>query len=360
MRALGGRIQTGSSASVFHLTAQSQSIAGAGTLFTHRRGVGLLGQKRTLAVDAGYENATSSSAARAANVVRKTIITSDLGLPVFLHLETLIMRGGAQLEVSGTETTLLLETNLTGNGNAVPSLTISNGTQLLLPAAFEMKQLQLQIRNGVVNHSGTTGTMVIGAAGELQLHNNGRTAGTQSTGADGSYVWAGLHIHKGGVVTVHSLVSSNGSGLVSIRAAEVVVSSGGRIHAEGLGHAGRPAGVRSVGPAAGPSAGSRATGASAYGEHGAAGGAHAGLGGDARLAGQHAPLGVPTQNGSGNISQWESARLREPWGHGSALAPVMPGGGGGASYHGGGGAGGGRVRLDISGTFTLNGVLSAN
>jgi cysteine-rich repeat protein len=383
----GGRISVSSATDLFtgslhavggwnmQFGSSGLSVAGAGTAYRHIRGDGrvvgdaseygaaLIGQQRSLSVDAGYHD--DADHLDASTVVGLTAVTSDAGeavatenAPLRMSLESLHMRGGAQLQVSGAGAVLSLASDLTADGRyetyaAAPSLVIMNGTQLVLPEAFQMNRVRLNMRGGMLNHSGLNGTLTVGGASQLQLHYEGNTVVNGDTSAAGTYTWSSLNVHTGGEIEVHSRVSGDSSGDVVIGAASVRVYGGGRIHADGLGHAGAVAGVKGGAPLVTWEEPPAGPGTATYGEHGAAGGAHAGLGGDPRLA---ARLTVADVN-----SSWISARhVRPAYSYGSVFAPNQPGSGGGASFYGDGGAGGGRLKMMVTSMLTLDGSISAD
>jgi hypothetical protein len=162
-----------------------------------------------------------------------------------------------------------------------------------------------------------------------------------STDAQGARLWVagGSTVNVGGAVTVTGnstmlLQGKDTGGQVdgqwagmggTIHAANVVVDAGSAISADGQGYSAQN------GPGGGVYYGQ--TGGSGYG---GGGGAHGGIGAQ----------GVSNAGAGTTI-------------YGSATAPIDLGSGGGNYYQSTGGSGGGAIRLDVSGTLTLNGLVTA-
>jgi VCBS repeat-containing protein len=139
----------------------------------------------------------------------------------------------------------------------------------------------------------------------------------------GEYTFQNLVITDNATLILNSNTSASGFRGIRIIAETITVESGSSISADGKGY----------GPASGPGAGGRWSGGSvAIG----GGGGYGGNGG----------------NGKNGYGEGGTA-------YGSLTMPTDLGSGGG-NGGGAGGAGGGAVWLDISGTLTVNGTISAN
>ncbi len=133
----------------------------------------------------------------------------------------------------------------------------------------------------------------------------------------GSYTFNSILVQAGGSLVIKGNTSLNQG--VTINVTSLTVESGGSVNADGQGY---PA---STGPGVGPDGGQ------------AAGGGHGGQGG----------------NGNGTSVGGVI--------YGDVYNPNTLGSGGGHGWNGGiGGAGGGAIRLIVSDTLSLNGVLSTN
>ncbi|KKR23527.1 MAG: hypothetical protein UT55_C0089G0002, partial [Candidatus Peregrinibacteria bacterium GW2011_GWE2_39_6] len=136
-----------------------------------------------------------------------------------------------------------------------------------------------------------------------------------------------------GVILTHIDEDTDG---VTITAATLTINSGGAINADYQGCPGGPQNENGYGP--NTSTGICAQTTSGYGKYSSGGAAHGGAG------------------GRGGMSANPQATTYDV-----NTAPVLLGSGGGG--YGGtsdSGSGGGKVRLDISGTLTVNGAISAN
>jgi VCBS repeat-containing protein len=157
---------------------------------------------------------------------------------------------------------------------------------------------------------------------------------------------AGSASANGGLLIINepsfavNLVSSTLNTSVNIAATNINIDSSSAINANGKGCAGGPVASGSAADGSGLNVSFVCTAsAGGYGKGNRGGAAHTSLGGTANAAG-NAQFAV----------------------YGSDSAPVLfgSGGGGGNNTSEVGGAGGGRVRLDASGTLTVNGSISAN
>jgi hypothetical protein len=137
------------------------------------------------------------------------------------------------------------------------------------------------------------------------------------------------------------------SGTAIVTATNVTVEAGASLSADGLGY----------GASAGPGAGTDGTGPF----HQAGGGGHGGWGGagrDDRLHAIYLPLVLRSGGGAG-IRVADASHVGGQ-SYDADARPKLMGSGGGSTGSSPGGAGGGALRLVVSDTLTLNGVLSAN
>jgi len=151
--------------------------------------------------------------------------------------------------------------------------------------------------------------------GSFILSFTGRTFASDITISSNTTLEPGTYTHDNVLITNGAILTCNGA--VTLNAASLSVDAGSTISADGKGF------LSGQGPGAGGANG-------AGGGYGGKGRSHAGS------------LGGST--------------------YGSALAPVDLGSGGGATGWNGvpGGSGGGAIRINISETLTLNGLISAN
>jgi hypothetical protein len=197
----------------------------------------------------------------------------------------------------------------------------------------------------------------------------GSTSDTRSTGlitiSDGLTVNSDLTIQKGAalslagdhthIVTGQLLIQDSGSKLiadpetsfVTLQVTDLTVLTGANLNADGTGHEGgsRSPCIAAQGPGAG--GGETDPGRCAKSTFNAdvsgAGGGYGGRGGDGvnHTVDVETPFGGPA--------------------YGSKETPLDMGSGGGRSYYGrSGGHGSGAMKLEVSGTLTLDGVISAN
>ncbi len=224
--------------------------------------------------------------------------------------------------------------------SAVPSNALLGGFGLLLG---DQTFTTLRVRSGGLSGDPVRDVWAFSIAGDLEVST---TLTVQNGG--------GLHIAGDRTVTAETIeITDTGSQIfidpttsyVTFRATNLIVAAGARIGADGLGYAGGSRSPCMTAQGTGAGGGETAT-PCPTGKNNAsgAGGGYGGRGGD----GQDDTLPrVGTPRGGST--------------YGSAETPLDMGSGGGRSYFGrSGGAGGGAIKLEVSGTLTLDGVVSAN
>lgn len=206
---------------------------------------------------------------------------------------------------------ITLETGGSITGSSSGRLTINSGATFSAPGAATVldglettlygtwsQTTDLTVRNGSFLHAGTFTSGL--------EHLTVGSAGSFTRSGTSPLVLGTLTIQSGGSLS-HSANTNAESHKLTVIAETVTVASGGSINIDGRGYSG------GNGPGTGTSA--------------AQGGGHGGLGGGTTSA------------------------------YGVIAAPIALGSGGGTSN---GGAGGGALKLEVSGTLTVDGTLSAN
>ncbi len=227
------------------------------------------------------------------------------------HFNSISIKNQGTLRILGASSSLTLDAGTLNGSDGTGRLEVEGA--LIAPANFVINGITIAILNDISGPSNIT---------------------TQTSG--GLEFYAGSPSHPNGVFSFQSLTIGSGTTLrlipynngdtnytndygATLQVNNLTVAANGMITADGLGYA------AGTGPGAGPDGGQ------------AAGGGHGGQGG----------------NGNGTSVGGAS--------YGNANTPITFGSGGGHGWNGGiGGAGGGALRLMVSDTLTLNGVISAN
>jgi len=190
----------------------------------------------------------------------------------------------------------------------VPEIEHVKPEQLVIPH-YTTPVAPLIIDPASITACATSGDLVIGSSETCKLD-------------AGSYTYDSILVESGGIlVTVGDTTSGTG---VVINATSVTVELGGRITADGLGYQGGVDNQAGDGPGGGVYVGPSGTG----GGYGGPGASRSGVSG-----------GQP---------------------YGSAREPVDLGSGGGDGANGYGGDGGGALKIVVSDTITIDGIISAN
>lgn len=279
-------------------------------------GSGVLLIKKTGENGILYLNNTGSSGG-SSNIAGRTSTQTTSTLTI----DAVAVKGSAQYVVSSTKSLIFASTTSPlANGDGTGILRISSGTITPSTTSFTIASTTFEIwQTGTLTNSSTL-AVTISASGTLQMANFATTTALSLSS---------LTIQDRGLLT-HTANSSTQQHVINLSLGTLEIQSGGAVNVDGRGYAGGELVSNGRGPTG--SFGQYAT------TNDGSGGGHGGAG------------GADAQSDAGGSVYCAT----------SSPATIGAGGGGAVNSPATGGAGGGLIRITVTNTSTLNGIISAD